>query len=62
MKDQDNVCCPELAVVPCADTKEHCHLLCCFSGALLENETIENQCIGDFSKCILQEKQLQKGD
>lgn len=55
-RDQDkaNVCCPELLIVPCADTEEHCHLLCGFSKSILENETVKNQCIGDFSKCVLQ--------
>lgn len=53
VRDQDNVCCPKLEIVPCADTEEHCHLICSFSKAILPNTTIKNQCIGDFSKCIL---------
>lgn len=58
-KDQDNVCCPELIIVPCADTEEHCHLACAFSKALLSNSIVRSQCIGDFSKCILQERTIQ---
>lgn len=51
----DNVCCPELLIVDCADTDEHCHLVCKFSKAVLANRTVKSQCIGDFSKCILQD-------
>lgn len=25
-KQNENVCCPELEIVPCRDTQEHCHL------------------------------------
>jgi len=53
-RDQDNICCPELVIAPCADTEEHCHLICAYSGAILTNDAIKNKCIGDFIKCILQ--------
>jgi len=57
-EDHNNICCPELAIVPCADTEEHCHLICAYSGAILTNDTIKSQCIGDFSKCVLQGETL----
>jgi len=51
--DKDNICCPELLVVECSDTKEHCHLVCGYSKAILTNNTIKDLCIGeDFKKCI----------
>lgn len=55
VKDQDNVCCPELKIIPCGDTKEHCHLICGYSKAILPIDTVKTQCIGDFSKCILRD-------
>lgn len=51
--DKENICCPELLVVECSDTDEHCHLVCGYSKAILANTTIEAQCIDDFNKCIL---------
>ncbi len=55
-RDIDSVCCPELAIVLCADTEEHCHLVCSYSKAVLTNDTVRQQCIGDFSGCVLQSK------
>lgn len=54
--ENDNICCPELEIFPCGDTEEHSHLVCGFSKAILTNSSVKNQCIGDFSKCILQGK------
>jgi hypothetical protein len=56
--EKDNVCCPELAVVECGDTKEHCHLVCMFSNAILQNNTIKELCIGEnFKKCVNLQKE-----
>ena len=52
--DGDNVCCPELLIVECADTDEHGHLVCGYSRAVLTNTSIKTICIGDFGKCVLQ--------
>jgi hypothetical protein len=52
-QDKENVCCSKLCIVDCADTKEHCHLLCGYSNTVLTNLTIKNLCIGDsFKTCI----------
>ena len=53
-KKGENVCCPELMVVDCADTDEHKHLVCGYSRAILDNETVIEVCIRDHHKCILQ--------
>lgn len=55
-KYAENVCCPELVVVDCADTDEHKHLVCSYSGAILDNETVIDICIRDHSKCVLKGK------
>jgi len=57
-EDKENICCPELLIVPCSDTEEHCHLVCGYSMTILSNDMIKAQCIGDFSKCILQGKPI----
>lgn len=51
-KDSENVCCPDLMIAECADTKEHNHLVCGFSKAIISNKTVKEVCIGDFDKCI----------
>jgi len=48
-----NVCCPSLLVVPCGDTKEHCHLMCGYSKAILQNSTVKTRCIGNHNSCVL---------
>ena len=55
---EDSVCCPELVIVACLDTGEHCHLICDYSLAVIPNGTIKKTCIGDFSECILQSDAL----
>ena len=50
---QANICCPNLEVIECADTKEHKHLVCGFSHAILVNQTIIEMCIGNHEKCVL---------
>ncbi len=59
MDGNENVCCPQLELAPCAETDEHQHLICCAKhGAmgcpLLDNEHVKRYCIGDaevFIKC-----------
>jgi hypothetical protein len=53
-KGNENVCCPELKIVECGDTDEHCHLVCGWSVAILSRIVINEFCIGDFKKCIYQ--------
>lgn len=50
----DNVCCPELEVIACADSDDHKHLICGDSKAILSNNTIIDMCIKDHHKCLLQ--------
>ncbi len=49
-----NSCCPELEIIPCSDTDDHSHIICGYSKAILENETIKTICIGNHRSCLLQ--------
>jgi len=49
----NNVCCPELEIVPCADTESHKHLVCSYSLAVLTNKTVTDICIKDHYRCLL---------
>jgi len=49
----ENVCCPKLMVVDCADTAEHKHLVCNYSKAILDNDTVIKICIKNHGKCVL---------
>jgi len=50
----ENVCCPMLLIVNCADTVEHAHLVCGYSSAVISNDTVKEICVGNFAKCIVQ--------
>ena len=52
MAEEENVCCPYLAVIPCGDTEEHCHLICSASNAFLRNIFVTQFCLASFSECI----------
>lgn len=57
--DNNNICCPELTIVPCADTKEHCHLLCKYSKTPVSNKMVRELCIGEnFKHCINMETEI----
>ena len=56
---EENICCNKLEIVSCGDTDEHCHLVCGYSKAILTNDTVKNQCIDDFGRCILQNEPLE---
>lgn len=56
MFDEKNICCPFLAIVPCNETEEHCHLVCFSDGSpmILENEQVQKRCVSDtFEDCHL---------
>lgn len=53
-QEDENLCCPELMVMPCGDTDEHCHLVCGYSRMVIANITVKSVCIGDFKRCVLQ--------
>ena len=56
--EKDNICCPELIVLACDDTTEHCHLACGFSRTLLQNKTVKELCIGNnFKTCVNLQKE-----
>ncbi len=55
----DNMCCPYLDIIVCADTDEHKHVAC--RGSLtdspgIDNEFVANWCLGDFYQCPLRPK------
>ena len=54
--NKGNRCCPKLKVLSCGDTEKHCHLICGYAAVALSDETVKNQCIGEFSECVLQDK------
>lgn len=49
-----NVCCPFLAVLPCADTSEHAHLVCkgtLDNNVVVLNEIVKRLCMDNFDLC-----------
>ena len=56
MPEDINKCCPLLAVLDCADTEEHKHLICSDSNAVISNDTVRELCLGDYSKCVVNTK------
>lgn len=58
-KVEENVCCPLLRLAPCAETREHQHIICrtkdgTTDNPILDNEHVKKYCIGDtqvFNKC-----------
>jgi len=58
----ENVCCPLLRLVDCADTDEHKHLFCdqqhTIVGNMFDNDWVRSFCLGDFEGC----KYRLKGD
>ena len=50
---EENVCCPELLIVPCADTDEHSHMVCGYSMTVLDNDTIIGICVKNHTSCVL---------
>ena len=50
----DNICCPHLVVLDCADTDSHKHIGCCASlddSLGLDNNKAMVWCLGDFANC-----------
>lgn len=51
----ENVCCPLLKVVDCADTEEHKHLYCdsrhTLEESLLDNDCVIVFCLSQFKEC-----------
>ena len=51
----ENVCCPHLEVVGCADTDEHRHLYCdsqfTIKQLVHDNDWVKEFCVGDFKNC-----------
>lgn len=56
MSEDENVCCPDLDIIDCADTDEHRHLMCSYSSALLENGTVKQYCLENFKGCVLRKE------
>jgi hypothetical protein len=51
--DKDNICCPDLEKATCAESNEHCHLVCGFSDTPISNDTARDLCIGQgFNECV----------
>ena len=54
-----NICCPQLLIVACGDTREHKHLLCVSwqeiqGNVILENDYVKKHCLredGEFVRC-----------
>jgi hypothetical protein len=53
MEIAKNVCCPDLAVVDCADTEEHRHFACLQSRTPISNQTVRDLCSRDWETCAL---------
>ena len=52
----ENVCCPYLLVLGCADTDEHQHLACRATigeGPGLTNQMAKDWCLADFVNCLV---------
>ena len=51
----ENVCCPQLKVVKCADTKEHKHLYCdpqyAIMHKMIDDDWVKIYCLCEFIKC-----------
>ena len=50
----ENVCCPYLEILGCAETSEHCHLVCGYKvegDPVMDNDYVKQSCLGDFKNC-----------
>ena len=51
----ENVCCPNLKVIKCGDTKKHKHLFCDYQNTIehiiVDNDWVKVFCICDFKHC-----------
>ena len=54
-QENENICCPELAILPCADTDIHNHFYCdskyVLEDFLISNILVRNICMGNFRQC-----------
>jgi len=52
---EDNVCCPLLEIIVCADTEEHKHLFCDSRHTIeeisMDNSWAKRFCLGYFNEC-----------
>lgn len=51
-KNRESRCCPDLLVVECTATRDHCHLICAASMDAVTRQTVTTYCIADFA-CVL---------
>lgn len=49
MPEEINVCCPYFRTLPCADTKEHRHIICKLSRDLITNSETIFKCISNYN-------------
>lgn len=51
----ENICCPYLSIVECADTGEHKHLLCSQMKTPIPNDRVTTWCVSNYKwrECVI---------